>query len=112
MTIPQAIVWLDDKKPNGYSQEDKETWIQEVESMAERLRAHYGGSEESSGDTLSLPPPYDGAYLRYMEAQIDYCNGEYGKYNNAMELFNTLWQAYAAFYCRTHPAKAVRARYF
>lgn len=112
MTVSEAIAWVDDKKPNGYSQEDKKAWIQEVEFMAEKLRARYGDPEEGTGDALSLPPPYDGAYLRYMEAQIDYCNGEYGKFNNAIELFNTLWQAYAAFYCRTHPAKAVRARYF
>ncbi len=80
--------------------------------MARNLRARYGDPEEGTGDELSLPPPYDGAYLRYMEAQIDYANGEYGKYNNAMDLFNTLWQGYAAYYCRTHRAKAVRSRYF
>lgn len=112
MTVSEAIAWLDDKKPNGYSREDKTAWIREVEFMAEKLRARYGDPEEGAGEELSLPPPYDGAYLRYMEAQIDYCNGEYGKFNNAIELFNTLWQSYAAFYCRTHPAKAVRARYF
>lgn len=112
MTIPEAIIWLDDKKPNGYSQEDKETWIREVEAMAQRLRARYGDPEEVADNVLSLPPPFDGAYLRYMEAQIDYANGEYGKFNNAIDMFNTLWQGYASYYCRTHPAKTVRARYF
>ena len=44
---------------------------------------------------LSIPEPYDGLYLRYLEAQIHYTGQEYAKYNNAMAMFSSLWQEYA-----------------
>lgn len=111
MTVSEAIAWVDDKKPNGYAREDKESWLREVEAMARELYGRYREAPELPEEALSLPAPYDRAYLRYLEAQIDYVNGEYGRYNNAMELFNTLWQEYARLYCRTHTPKAAASRY-
>ncbi len=110
MTVSEAIAWVDDKKPNGYAQEDKKTWLREVEELARELHGRY--REKPAEGELTVPPPYDKVYLWYVEAQIDYANGEYGRYNNAMDLFNTMWQAYAAFYCRTHTPKAVTPRFF
>ena len=40
--------------------------------------------------------------VKLRKAQIDYANGEYGKYNNSITLYNTAFDAYAKYYNRTH----------
>lgn len=65
-----------------------------------------GYTEDTSGETMLLAPePFDQMYLRWMEAQVDYHNAEYSKYNNAIALFNTEFQAYADHYHRKHKPK-------
>ena len=44
--------------------------------------------------------------------QIDYTNGEYDKYNNSAEMYNTAWQAYANYYNRNHMPKGQRMKFF
>ena len=62
-----------------------------------------GYTDKTALDTVLLAPePFSEMYLRWMEAQIHYHNGEYGKYNNAILLFNTEFNAYAAFYNQHH----------
>lgn len=62
-----------------------------------------GYNEDTDLQTeLLVPAPYDEVYLRWMEAQIDYHNGEYDKYNNAIIMFNTAFEAYAAYYNQHH----------
>lgn len=99
MTAWDAIRWIDDKQHNVYSVEDKLRWLSQVEAMACRLKERCGipsKSREVEPQTeLSVPEPYDGLYLRYLEAQIHYTGQEYAKYNNAMAMFSSLWQEYA-----------------
>ena len=65
-----------------------------------------GYTEETPGDTVLLvPEPFDQMYLRWMEAQIDYHNAEYSRYNNSISLFNTDFQAYQSYYHRMHKPK-------
>lgn len=97
MTAMEAIGWVDEKKHNLYSLEDKLLWLGQVERMASQLRGRCG----LEGETAPLEPESvltvleDALYFRYLEAQIDYSNQEYLKYNNAMSLFTALWQEYA-----------------
>ena len=51
---------------------------------------------------LLVPAPYDEVYLRWMEAQIDYHNGEYDKFNNSIVMYNTAFDNYQKCYIRTH----------
>lgn len=107
MTAWDAIRWIDEKKHNVYSAEDKLIWLGQVERMAYQLRQRCGVQEdfrepELDGE-LSIPSPYDQLYLRWMEAQIDYTSQEYLKYNNAMAMFSALWQEYANSVRREHP---------
>lgn len=99
MTALDAIRWVDEKKHNVYSQEDKLIWLSQVEKMAAQLLARCGlepGETAVEPETeLSVPAPHDQLYLRWLEAQIDYTNQEYLKYNNAMALFTARWQEYA-----------------
>jgi hypothetical protein len=111
--IIDAISKLDDLKYNTYKQDDKVQWLSRLDSMVKKqvIDTHEGAEAVSfsgyTADTptdtvLLVPAPYDEVYLRWMEAQIDYHNGEYDKYNNAIIMFNTAFEAYAAYYNQNH----------
>ena len=46
MTALDAIRWVDGKKHNVYSQEDKLFWLGQVEAMASRLHCRCGREQE------------------------------------------------------------------
>lgn len=113
MKIIDAINKLDALKFNTYSQSDKVEWLSRLDSMVKRqiIDTHEGadavtftGYDDSTNlDTeLLVPVPYDEMYLRWLEAQIDYHNGEYDKYNNAIIMFNTAFDAYRSYYNGIH----------
>lgn len=113
MKIIDAIIRLDALKFNTYSQSDKVEWLSRLDSMVKRqiIDTHEGadavtftGYDDSTNlDTeLLVPVPYDEMYLRWLEAQIDYHNGEYDKYNNAIIMFNTAFDAYRSYYNGIH----------
>lgn len=113
MTIIEAINSVDSLKYNTYTQSDKVNWLSRLEWMVktEIIDTHEGGDavvftgydDDTPLDTeLIVPAPYDEVYLRWMEAQIDYHNGEYGKYNSSIVMFNTAFYGFAAYYNRTY----------
>ena len=123
MTIIEAINRIDDLKHNTYDHKDKLEWLSRLDSLVKRtvIDTHEGADDvtftgyDDSTDIhteLLIPEPYDEAYLRWMEAQIDYSNGEYGKYNNSVEMFNTSWTEYQNYYNRTHMPKGHSMKFF
>ncbi len=113
MTILSAINHLDKVKPNTYSQPEKLTWLSALDGMikTEIIDTHEGGEtiafNEYNENTpltqkLLIPTPYDEIYIFWLAAKIDYWNGEYGKYNNSIAMFNTALADYAKYYNRTH----------
>ena len=57
-------------------------------------------------EALAAPYPYDGIYPLWMEAQVDFANGEYERYTNTMQRYNTAWNDLAR-----HIAKCIRPVY-
>ena len=108
MTALDAIRWVDEKKHNVCCLEDKLRWLGQVEGLARGLQARCGAEGEAGELTLdtvlSVPAPFDVLYDRWLEAQIDFANQEYVKYNNAMAVFQTFWQEYANHLRRAAPA--------
>mgnify|MGYP003291867496 CR=1 FL=1 len=113
MNIIEAITHIDALKPNGYSQDEKIRWLSNLDGIvkSEIIDTHEGGDEvaftgynETTPPTqeLLVPHPYDDVYIKWLEAQINYSNGEYGKYNNSITMYNTVFTAYAKYYNRTH----------
>ena len=113
MKINEAIQRLDSLKFNTYKQEDKIDWLSRLDNMVKKqiIDTHEGSESVSfngyTADTpldtvLLVPAPYDEVYLRWMEAQIDYHNGEINSYNNAIILFNTAFNAYKEHYNSAH----------
>lgn len=123
MTIMGAINHLDAVKPNGYSQTEKIKWLSTLDGIvkAEIIDTHEGGEGvtfKGYDDTTALtqelliPHPYDDVYIKWLESQIDYANGEYGKYNNSITMYNTAYTAYEKYYNRTHKPKAMNFTHF
>lgn len=123
MTINEAISRINELKPNTYSQSDKIKWLSHVDAMVKRLiidthegpeNVTFNGYDDSTepNTELLVPEPFDELYLRWLEAQIDYYNGEYGKYNNAIVMYNAAYEAYQNEYNRTHMPLGKSIQYF
>ena len=123
MKIIEAINRIDALKHNTYTQDDKVRWLSTLDSMVKNhiIDTHEGAEQVSftGYDDLTdlqtellAPAPYDEMYLRWMEAQIDYHNGEYGKYNNSIDMFMDSYEGYQNYYNRTHMPIGKSMKYF
>ena len=123
MKIIEAIGRIDGLKHNTYTQSEKVAWLSRLDSMVKRLiiDTHEGGENVTfSGyddrtdvtTELLVPAPFDEMYIRWLEAQIDYSNGEYGKYNNSITMYQTAYDGYANYYNRNHMPKGKKIKYF
>ena len=113
MTLMDVLYRIDEVKPNSYSQSEKIKWLSTLDGMVkkqiidthevkEEIEFKGYDTETDLSTTLLVPAPYDDIYLRWLEMQMDYSNGEYGKYNNSKLMFNTAFSAYELFYNREH----------
>lgn len=123
MTINEAVYRIDQIKPNGYTMSEKIKWLSTLDGIikAEIIDTHEGsedvtfnGYDENSSltSTLLVPAPYDDIYLRWLEAQIDYANNEYGKYNNSITLYNAAYANYERHYNRKHMPLGKKIKFF
>ena len=122
MTVFEAISEIDAVKPNSYDQTQKIKWLSTLDGVikAEIIDTHEGGenidfcgySPKKLSATLLVPAPYDDIYIRYLEMQIDYANGEYGKYNNSKVMYNEIYSAFKKHYNRTHMPKGEKFKFF
>ena len=123
MTIIEAIEQVDLLKPNNYTQEDKIAWLSMLDGVikTEIIDTHEGAEDvafngygvDISRDTVLLAPaPYDDVYVKWLEAQIDYANGELAKFNNSITMYNTAYAAFERYYNRTHMPLGTGFRYF
>ena len=123
MTISEAINKIDALKPNTYTEDDKVKWLSTLDGIIKKeiIDTHEMGEDivfngydyDTSTETVLLvEPPHDDIYIRWLEAQIDYANGEYGKYGNAMTMFNSAYDIFERFYNRNHMPKGTKFKYF
>lgn len=113
MRIIDAINRIDSLMFNTYTTSDKISWLSKLDTMVKKniIDTHEGGenvtfngyTDDTDQETeLLVPAPYDEMYIRWLEAQIHYTNGEYNKYNNAIIMFNTQFESYESYYTRNH----------
>ena len=123
MKIIEAINRIDSLKHNTYSMNDKIAWLSRLDSNIKRLiidthegweRVSFTGYNDKTdlNTEMLVPEPFDELYLRWLEAQIDYTNGEYDKYNNAITMYQVAYDAYANYYNRTNMPKKQNFKYF
>lgn len=60
------------------------------------------GPETDPETCLLIPDPYAKVYLHYLEAKLDYRQGEMERYNNSSAAFNQAYAEFASWYNRTH----------
>ena len=123
MTIIEAINRIDSLKPNSYSTEDKIAWLSIVDGDVKEniINTHEGSdkvafngyTEDTPLDTVLLvPAPYDDIYIKWLEAQIDYANGETKRFNNSIIMYNTAYSAFSRYYNRNHMPIGTSIKFF
>lgn len=123
MKLIEAINKIDALKQNTFTQEDKIGWLSTLDGIikSEIIDTHEGankytfsGYDESTPlDTeLIVPSPYDDIYIKWLEAQIDYHNGEIGKYSNSMTMYNSAYSAFDRHYNRNNMPIGKGFKYF
>lgn len=123
MTILEAINRVDTIKPNSYTQTEKVDWLSTLDGIIKKeiIDTHEGGeaivfegyTSDTSLDTeLLVPAPYDDIYIRWLEARIDYANGEYNKYNNSTMAYNATFEKYSRYYNRTNMPIGKKFKFF
>ncbi len=122
MTILEAINRTDAVTHNTFSQVEKIEWLSRLDSRvkAQIIDTHEGGDdvvfsgydEKTDLDTqLLVPAPYDDVYLRWLESQINYHNGEMERFNNSNAMYQAAYDGFANAYNRTHMPKGRKIRY-
>ena len=111
MTVQQAINYVDQVKPNAFSQEVKLRWLNALEGRLalevllkspEEAAEDYPYTAQDLGSTLLAEEPYDDLYTWWLQAQVDLANGEYDRAQNTMAVFNALWTQFVCWYCQRY----------
>lgn len=114
MTVQQAITYADAVKPNSFDNDTKVRWLNEAEGMVQTQVmlilpqdiVQYTYAEDANTVMLVLPP-HDKLYIAYLEARIDWSNGEYERYANTSALFNQFFDEFMRWYATVYnPAEA------
>ena len=112
MTAGELIAQVDRLRHNQYCAEEKLQWLRRLDGQ---IRRELDGTHEPQGaqpngadepyteDTvLRVGFPYDTElYTAYLFSQIDLHNGEIGKYNQSLALFQSAWRSLADHLNRT-----------
>ena len=126
MTISEAITQANMLKPNSYAQDIKLTWLSRIEAQIKKqiidTHAYNDGetavsftqydSSTDTGTALIAGEPYDELYVLWLEAQTDYANEEYQKFNNSNAMFSSAYSEFERYYNRTHMPKGEKHVYF
>lgn len=109
MKVEEVIDRVNTLKPHPYDPETLIQWLNECEGMvqtrvmlmapAEIVR--YTWPECKEWDLLA-DPPHDKLYPSYVMAMIDYHNGEYGKYQNSMAMFNAQFGEFSKWFATVY----------
>lgn len=112
MTPNKAIEIVDGLKPNSYSEEDKLRWINELDTLVQRLVFQESEDKikeyvypDDMDKKLLIPAPFEDCYTLFLEAKIDYYNREYENYNNSAMMFEAQYSEYKKAYIRENPVK-------
>ena len=107
MTVQELLSYIDDIRPNAFTDGQKLIWLNELEARIQR-EVFLSGElwqyrlPDDRETVLLLDPPHDAIYRHWMEAMIDYENGEYNKYQNTMQMFNAQWASFVAWFAEKY----------
>lgn len=101
MKINDVIARADELRLNAISDEQKYTWVYELEcSVCEMMEKASLQKAFPKDIELSMPEEHADVYVKYLAAKIDYYNGEMSLYANDMAIYNEAMDAARAWYIR------------
>mgnify|MGYP006923250149 CR=1 FL=1 len=100
MTLSDVIENFDSERSNNVSILTKKRWISQLdlkiwgEILKPRGDKEYigYGKEIPLDAVVKAPEEYAEIYTLYMNMKLDYMNGEIGRYNNSVMLFNRMFK--------------------
>lgn len=110
MKVKEALAWVDEVKPNAFSDGVKIGWISRLEEtlalevflMAPTEAAMLRCTGEDKETELLVDAPYDDLYTLWLAAKIDEANGEYNKYQNTMQTYNEHYANFLRWFGTTY----------
>lgn len=109
-TYAQIIKRVDNYKPNAFERDTKLRWLTELDGKiaAEVMLVSpaFLQTMPKGKEALECKPlvsfPYEDLYDRYLEAKIDYHNGEFSDYQNSMEAYNAAYQGFVNWFLNAY----------
>lgn len=108
MTVNEAIERFDHLIPNAFPFPVKRDLLAGLEGRLQgELFSLYRGFPDAgnaafTGETeLTAPFPYDDLYVKFLAAETDRLNGDFGRYVNDVTVFNDAVEALAAHLLKT-----------
>lgn len=109
MTLKEVIDMVDDIKPNAFDENTKTMWINEVEGYVQTEVmllsideiVQYDWATDKNHELL-VEPPHSKIYWTYLTAMIDFANGEYNKYQNTKQMYDTFMGEFMRWFARVY----------
>ena len=116
MTIDQAINALDSRQNNTFSRQEKISWLSQLDALIckEILGQEFAGytTETDPQTQLQVGQPWEEIYLHFMQAKMDYWNGELTRYANGAAMYNSILTDFKNHHNRTNAPKAATWRFY
>lgn len=106
MTIKELFAYTEEQYPSQYPVDIKLQWVNQLEKEIADFLEMFGEVEFQPHTDISEDPLIDepDIYALYIGARTDFCNAEYGRYNNKVVQFNTFFDEWKARYMRHNKA--------
>jgi len=107
MTIREIISWVDEVKPNAFTDAVKVGWLNDLEGLLIAdvflLAPLPLYSADLDMDTVPLvDPPHDALYIQWLTAKVDEANGEYDRYMNTLSIYNVHFDNFVCWFANTY----------
>lgn len=115
MTVTALIEKILILKGRQYDEETMVGWLNEIEgqaiedvvNQAEGYNVEFVplSYDQDAEKELTVPDRFQDVYTNYLFSKIDFHNQETERYNNDVVMFNSAFDAYAAWFRRKHMPK-------
>lgn len=123
MKIQDVLARVDELKPNKFSEEQKVRWLSNLELIAyeqvvrwhkdcEHLKPKPYDPASDIDAELMIEDPWSEVYVHWLCAQIDYYNGDLGRYQNSAVSYNSAFTAWANWFHRNHESKTTQLKVY
>jgi hypothetical protein len=109
MRLKEVITAADEQKPNAFTNEQKTRWINDIEGKMQTEIFLFAPPqvicytyEKDKNCELLADPPHDQIYISYLNTMIDFANGEYDRYGNTQQLFNSQYKEFMRWFAQNY----------